>query len=197
MTTENQTSEEPKDDASAAPANQATPNPEPAPPPVAPAKKRGRPSNADKAARESGASTVEQIEKGAATGGSTKPRKASNTKRVTKDDLSSLAKQLVGLHQLGAMLSGIPEIAIAEPEGAALATGIIAVCEEYDLSINGKTGAALQLLGACAMVYTPRVFQFNSRMQKARAAAKAAQDANTVDVSSVVIPDGPGPFAPH
>jgi len=146
---------------------------------AAPAKKRGRPSNAERAARAAGASTAEKIESGNApqSAASGKAKSGKSAKRVTATDAGALAKQLVGLHTLGAMISGIPEFIINEDEGKILAGGIVAVCEEYDLSIDGKTGAALNLLGACAMVYGPRVFKVAARAQ----AAKKARQAGAAD----------------
>lgn len=136
------------------------------------AKKRGRPSNAEKAARASGTSTAETIERGSTASAAPGRKPSKNSKRVTASDVGALAKQLVGLHQLGAMISGIPEVMISDADGALLATGIVAVCEEYDLSIDGKTGAALQLLGAMAIVYAPKAFKVSARMSAQKKAAQ-------------------------
>lgn len=159
----------------------------PAPPPPgsdAPAaKKRGRPSNAERAAREAANSTAEQIESGGAASAPAASKKASaNRKKISRDDVGALANQLVGIHTVAAMATGVQEIAISDKEGLALANGIIAVCEEYGLSISGKTGAALQLLGAAAMIYGPRVFAVKMRMDKQAAQRKAQQEANTFEM---------------
>lgn len=98
---------------------------------------------------------------------------ASGPKRRAKSasgfDRAALARQLVGIHQVAAMVSGIPEVVISEPEGDALAGGVIAVCEEYGLSLGGKTGAAIQLAAAAAMIYGPRLFAINQRLRAERA----------------------------
>lgn len=101
-----------------------------------------------------------------------KPQKTAGKKAA---DVDAFAKQLCGIHMLAAMATGLPELQISEPEGAMLAKGISAVCEEYGLSVDGKTGAALQLFGAAAMVYVPRYFAINAKMQAAKKAREAEQ----------------------
>lgn len=106
-----------------------------------------------------------------------RPRKTAKGKAT---DTAALAQQLVGVHQLVAMVAGIPEAQIAPQEGEHLAKAITAVCEEYGLSVNGKTGAALQLAAACAMIYGPRVWAFNSRVKAQREEAAAMQAKETL-----------------
>lgn len=86
------------------------------------------------------------------------------------DAQSQLAKQLMGLHQLAALATGIPEMAINETEAVMLGAAVANVCEEYDLSLSGKTGALVQLLAAAAMVYVPRVQHVGARIRAAKAA---------------------------
>jgi hypothetical protein len=98
----------------------------------------------------------------------------------TKDAEQKLAKQIVGLHQIGALMSGIPEMHISEAEGEMLATGVIAVASEYDLELSGKTGAAIQLLMACVAVYVPRLLAVKNRVaQQAALNAQSAHVDNT------------------
>lgn len=172
------------------PAGETPPNETPESSGAPAAKKRGRPSNAEKAARASGTSTAETIERGS-TASATPGRKPSkNSKRVTATDAKALARQLVGLHQLGVLVSGIPEVAIDLDEGEILAVGIVAVCDEYDLSIDGKTGAALNLLGACAMVYGKRIFQINARMAAQKKARQNATPTPSQPADFNLNPDG-------
>lgn len=103
-----------------------------------------------------------------------KPRKTAKGKGV---DTEALAQQLVGVHQIVAMVSGIPEVQINEQEASHLAKGITAVCEVYDLSLDGKTGAALQLVAAAAMIYGPRIWAFTARVKSERAQSAAAMGA--------------------
>lgn len=85
----------------------------------------------------------------------------------------SLGKHLQGLHAMVGMITGIREAFISDQEAEALADAIGAVAKEYDLSLSGKTGAAIQLLGAAAMVYVPRFVQYRQRMAKESMGAQA------------------------
>lgn len=82
---------------------------------------------------------------------------------LTPESIANLAKQIEGLHILGAQISGIPEIMLSSADSQALATSVLAVCSQYDLSIDGKTGALLQLLGTVSIIYVPRFFAFKKR----------------------------------
>lgn len=142
------------------PPNDETPKP----------KKRGRPSNADKARME-----AEQIESGGATpkSAASKPRKQKAS--YSEADIGLMAKQLVGLHQIAAMATGIPEIQIAEHEAALLAAAIVNVSTQYDLAIDGKTGALIQMVGVAAMIYVPRLGAVSKRAKEAKAARNVAR----------------------
>lgn len=132
---------------------------------------RGRPPKDDTAAPAK--------ETAGAAAGTSRPRK---TAGKTKMDASVLGKQLVGIHQLAYGFTGqqFPEIIISEQEGQMLAESVSAVCEQYDLSIDGKTGAFLQLLATGAMVYAPRYFAIRKRVR----------DAAPIDVQSNVVQPG-------
>lgn len=87
--------------------------------------------------------------------GKTDPNKSSAPKKSASrkaEDLEGFAKQLQGIHVLISMATGLPEIQIGPDESKMLAKAIGAVTEEYGLSLDGKTGAAIQLFGAAAMV---------------------------------------------
>ncbi len=121
-------------------------------------KKRGRgrpPKNPDAVA-------TEKIPNVSGASGGVKQRKK------TTYDLGLLSKQLTGIHLMMAQMMGIPELQIAPQEGEALASGVIAVAEQYDLSIDGKTGAAIQLLATAAMIYAPRFMALKMRVSEAK-----------------------------
>lgn len=139
---------------------------------AAPKRKPGRPTDAERALRESLGSP--SGEKASSTGGAKRGPKPKNK----TSDPGTLAKSLVGIHALASMVTGIPEAQLSEPEGQALAEGVIAVCEEYGLNIDGKTGAAMQLFGACAMIYGPRVFAFKMRMAAQRQQEEQLRETN-------------------
>lgn len=144
-------------------------------------------------------STNKTASKTASGRGPGRPRKTANKKAA---DIGDLAKQLVGIHQLIAMATGFPEVQIHEDEGMMLAQGFTAVADEYGLALSGKTGAAIQLFGACAMVYVPRAMMIRKKIDAQRAAQRQAEESNTVDVDVTVVPDIPGSgegagYAPH
>lgn len=91
-------------------------------------------------------------------------RKAKTTGPVYDDEARhKLAKNLQGLHVMGAMILQFPELQIADHEADMLADGIIKVSHEYGLELSGKTGAAIQLFGAAAMIYLPRLAMLKKR----------------------------------
>lgn len=102
--------------------------------------------------------------------GSDKPRNKPGRKPkkviITDAEKTALGKQLVGLHIIASMAFGIPELVIQENEGELLASAIVNVAEEYGLSMGGKTGAAIQLVGTAAMIYLPRYFAMQKRVTK-------------------------------
>lgn len=93
-------------------------------------------------------------------------------------DIGALAKQLQGLHAIAAMVTGLPQLQIAPQEAEMLSSAIVNVCEEYDLSVSGKTGAALQLFAAAGMIYIPRIPQIQQQIMvnKHNAAMQRAHD---------------------
>ena len=105
-------------------------------------------------------------------------------------EASALAKQVEGLHSLMALAMGIPELQLQPAEAEMLGGAIAQVCDEYDFSLSGKTGALLQLLAAAAMVYAPRVIAVGARVKHAQAVAKAAR-------LSIVAGTDHGPETPH
>ena len=90
-------------------------------------------------------------------------RPPSKLKGLSIEAQANLAKQIQGLHFIAATATGLPELQISDQEAAMLADGIAAVSREYGLSMDGKTGAALQLIAAAAIVYAPRFKAINNR----------------------------------
>lgn len=118
-------------------------------------RRRGRPpKNPDAApARETPTST------GAKRG----PKPKSDKKVYTSAEIDIMGKQLVGLHIMIAQISGMPEMSISEQEAGLMAQSIVNVADQYDLAIDGKTGAALQLAMTVAMIYGPRALAIRAR----------------------------------
>jgi hypothetical protein len=139
---------------------------------VTPPRRRGRPPGSGKKTAEGETpNTVPGDEKPQGAKRGPKPR----GRKFSGEDIGALAKQIQGLHALGAMVTGIPELQIAEQEAHALAGGVVAVAKEYNLEISGKTGALIQLAAACAAVYIPRVLIIKQRAAQAQAQARASQ----------------------
>lgn len=117
----------------------------------------------------------------AASAAKSAPKSARARKGVKfeKEDLGTLTKQIQGLHELMSLASGIPELKLTPPEAEMLGGAVANMCEEYDLSLSGKTGALLQLLAAGAMIYIPRLSQVSHRV-KQQAEIKRAEKLRVV-----------------
>lgn len=96
-----------------------------------------------------------------------KPGRKPKKRAITDDEKTALGKQIVGLHLIASVTFGIPELAIQPQEGELMASAIVNVAEEYGLSLGGKTGAAIQLIGTAAMIYMPRYFAMQQRVKQA------------------------------
>lgn len=133
-----------------------------------PGKRRGRPPNSAKL----------EAEKPGASAKSATPKPTKRGAKMTQEQTSLFAKQLAGLHMMAASITGRPVLQLGDAESMALAQAIGGFAEEYGLSIEGKTGAALQLAGTMAMVYVPRLMIM--RQQDAAARAGGVTDATVV-----------------
>lgn len=148
-------------------------------PPEAERRRPGRPKGSGSKATES--LLHEAVGGGAAPGAASKaPRSKTGPKKGM--DAATMGTQIVGIHQLAVMFTGIGELLITPEEGRNLADAVVGVCSEYDLNIDGKTGAAIQLFAALAVVYTPRIMQIRYRVAMEKQAneqvATAAVPAN-------------------
>lgn len=106
-------------------------------------------------------------------------------RRAKTVDSAELAKQLRGIHALAAKLlpirvNGALLLELSDVEATQLANAVAGVAKEYDLELDGKTGAAIQLIAVAAMIYGPRVYV----IQQMRVAARA-QPIHTDDPSVV------------
>lgn len=88
----------------------------------------------------------------------------------SESDTEGLAQQIQGLHLIAAQMTGQQIFAISDGEAKMLASAVIRTAGEYNLAMSGKTGALVQLIGVCAVIYVPRLMA----IKKARAAASAA-----------------------
>ena len=125
-------------------------------------RKRGRP-------RKDGGSAAPEVANSVSGPARVRSRKASAKTVYSRDAEDKLAKQIIGLHTIGAMMTGIPEMAIGVAEGEMLAAAVLAVAAEYNLELSGKAGAAIQLLAACAAIYVPRLLMVKQRVAQQQA----------------------------
>lgn len=95
-----------------------------------------------------------------------RPAKTAAKRVYSQDDVTLLGNQLVGIHRMASFMTQLPEVTILEPEGEAMAKAIITMADQYDLELDGKTGAALQLFATAAMIYAPRIIAIRRRLQK-------------------------------
>jgi hypothetical protein len=143
------------------PIPEAAPSENPIPPTSAvpesepPKKRRGRPPKNPSLNPES---------PGSSTGTSSGPKKRST--KMGTDQINALAMQIQGIHAIAAAITNLPEIGLVDQEAAALANSVANMAAQYDLSLDGKTGAAIQLLATAAMIYTPRYFAIRNRMNQ-------------------------------
>ena len=134
-------------------------------------KKRGRPRKVQEGAAVAPVEIPEE---------STKPEKSKASRKPRKSAISTeaLAAQLQGIHALAALYLG-PDFTIDAQEAQLLADAMATVAKEYNISIGGKAGAWLGLLGACAMVYGPRLPAILAKAKAIKTRGKAEVHALT------------------
>lgn len=149
------------------------PAPDAAPPGPAPKRARGRPFGST--TRKPPLTETPVTDAGAALPAGQEAEEPQRRRRRNKAvDKEALTKQLVGLHAMAAHLTGLELIAIGPSEAAMLADAIESMSREYDLALDGKTGAFIQLIAAAAVVYGPRVLKFRALKKRALAEQEAA-----------------------
>lgn len=129
-------------------------------------KRRGRPPGSKN-------STAQKLEEKPVSSDSAAPAakrgRPKKSEGYTDESRARFAKQVQGLHIMAAQLTGFGEFQISDPEAAMLADALINTSQEYGLSLSGKTGAMLQLLGTAAMIYVPRFAIINQKIKAKKA----------------------------
>lgn len=125
---------------------------------AAPKKRRGRPPKDPSKIREGVGAGTEKT--------------AAKKNKYSMSDAAQMAQQLQGVHVLVAMMGGMPEMQLTDKEALMLAQSVVNVCNQYDLEIDGKTGAFIQLIGSAGIVYLPRALAIRNRKIAERAAAQ-------------------------
>ena len=96
-----------------------------------------------------------------------------------------------------ALYAKTPEIALDQKEAKLIAEAVANVGEHYDLTMDPKTGAWVNLFMVVGGLYGPRFFAFRSRRLAEKAEAKKPQMAAPAVVTNPapVSPDGEKPPA--
>lgn len=123
-----------------------------------PKKRRGRPPR--------NAEAQEKLDEEKATGEKPKGKPGPKKRTMGADASELLARQLMGLHHMAAMFTGLPVIILSDAEAKMMADALCNVANEYDLAISGKTAATLQLVATLGMVYVPRLIEINNLKTK-------------------------------
>src|SRR5579863_9323591 len=105
-----------------------------------PARRGRRPRNA--------APPLTETQVGVEPGDAPQDAKPTRKRRAKVIDSDALAKQLKGIHKLAAQMvpisvNGKPLLELSDDESQQLAQAVAAVANEYDLELDGKTGAAI------------------------------------------------------
>lgn len=144
-------------------------------------RKRGRPSNAEIAARSAqekidGANPAKQAEAKA------KAKATKTGKSFVEPNIEKMAKQIMGVHMIAdkmlAKFTGVECLALAESESYALAEGIASMSREFEIVVSGKTAAMLQFAVTAAMIYAPRFVYFTEKAKESRAIVVRNEDSN-------------------
>jgi AT hook motif len=142
--------------------------------PPSTAKKRGRPPKTDeqREAEKSG-------EKATPIGGASKRgRPKKNSARFGDVDKQQLAGQLSGLSAMMADKLGDARFAFQPIESMMLSNAVVNVCNEYGLSMEGKSGALVGLIIASAIVAWPRMKLLRERAEF----VKRQREGATIDI---------------
>jgi len=106
-----------------------------------------------------------------------KPRSDTGKPRQTKArkaDLALIEKKILAYHQIGAMIAGVPEIALDEKEASFLAPDILAVLDQYEIDIDPRLQAWINLFITASAIYTPHYLVYLARVRAERQMADAA-----------------------
>lgn len=151
-----------------------TPIPTPA---TAPIKRgRGRPRKDGSAPRSTKAKTRTVRESPHAAVPRRVPIAAASTEAPTLDAVA-IARQLSGLHAVGAFVAHCPDIALDDAEALEFAHSVELVLHEYSIPMSGKLIALLGLFGTAAAIYIPRIILIRKRIETAR-----SDQARTINV---------------
>lgn len=86
-------------------------------------------------------------------------------RKSSKKGSDILARQIMGAHQMLAMLPGLEIMALAQLEADMLAVALVDVADEYGLEMSGKFACLAQLAATMAMIYVPRALELRRQFR--------------------------------
>lgn len=95
-------------------------------------------------------------------------KQARTTRKTESGDLSGLSIKdlLIGIHSMGAALTGMEELEIDDAEAKKLADATTELGKIYGHSISPKTLAWTNFAAACGVVYGPRIIAYRERVKQ-------------------------------
>jgi hypothetical protein len=89
-------------------------------------------------------------------------------------DIDALAANLRAIHELMALGTGIGIMRLDEKEAKGLATAVSNLAAQYDMVLDPRTVAWINLLGVAASIYGPRILMIKAAQSMARQQAEQA-----------------------
>lgn len=113
-------------------------------------------------------------------------KKEDDTPKITEPQPAEFfAQQLYGIHQLAALMTGLP-VQISEEDSKKLGDAIHGVVKQFDLSWIGKFTPIVNLAVAVTVVEAPVIMRAQAALSEKRAATKP----QPFKVPSMVVEDG-------
>lgn len=93
-------------------------------------------------------------------------RTRTETQKETPDSLVDLTTLLLSIHQMGAAMLNIQELAIDPKEAKSMADAIKEVAKYYPVAFDPKKLAIFNLVVVCGGIYGLRAMAYNNRMKE-------------------------------
>lgn len=84
------------------------------------------------------------------------------------------------MHGIMAAAVRVPELALSDEEGKALAAAVAEVSRHYPMTIDPKTLAWFNLAGCAATIYGPRIYLARARISEEKRQKKAAPSGDNI-----------------
>lgn len=119
----------------------------------------------------------------AGNGGNSEPRKRRGRppgsgkgagKKANSQDISGIESILFSVHAMLAAITKTPELALDPSEANKLGAAIVGVQQHYDVLVDAKTMAWINLAMTAGAIYGTRIFAITARKGKEKEAKKSA-----------------------